>query len=175
MKKNKALFLDRDGVINVEKNYVYKIEDFEFIEGIFEFVKVFVLAGYKIVVVTNQAGIAREFYTVEDFELLTSWMKRCFLKHNIFIDRVYYCPHHPSYTGDCLCRKPNPGMFESAAEDLDLNMNDSVMIGDKVSDLIAAESAGIKKTYLFTSGDADHSNATRKTFSDYKDILNELF
>ena len=91
----KALFLDRDGVINKEKNYLYKIEDFEFIDGVFDTCRYFQDLGYLIIVITNQAGIARGKYTEKDFEILTTWMLKEFEKENITISKVYYCPHHP--------------------------------------------------------------------------------
>ena len=107
----KALFLDRDGVINVEKDYLYKIEDFEFINGIFELCRYYQAQNYLIIVVTNQSGIDRGYYTEDDLELLTGWMKNKFKKHGIDIAKVYYCPHHPDISGDCQCRKPKPGML----------------------------------------------------------------
>ena len=149
MGNNKALFLDRDGVINKEKNYVFKIEDFEFIDGIFGFCEYFLRKGYLIFVITNQAGIARGFYSADDFLILTDWMVSQFAQRNIHISRVYYCPHHPDITGPCDCRKPNPGMILRAAEEFDLNLRESVLVGDYENDLKAGENAGILKNYLF--------------------------
>ncbi len=146
---HKALFLDRDGVINVEKNYLYKIEDFEFIDGIFELTKFFQEKGYKIIVVTNQSGIARGYYSKEDFTKLSSWMKEQFLKKGIEITDIYHCPHHPDFTGECFCRKPKPGMFLDAKRDHDIDLENSIMIGDKQSDIEAAKAAGIKRAFLF--------------------------
>ena len=144
-----ALFLDRDGVINVEKNYLYRIEDFEFIEGIFDLCRFFQDRGYKIVVVTNQSGICRGYYTQEDFEKLTRWMEREFAKEGIAIAKTYHCPHHPDFTGSCSCRKPEPGMFLEAKAALKIDMQNSVMIGDKPSDIEAARRAGVGRGYLF--------------------------
>jgi len=146
---NKALFLDRDGVINKEKNYVFKIEDFEFIDGIFEFCEYFQHKGYLIFVITNQAGIARGFYTIEDFSALTEWMVAQFALKNIQLSKVYFCPHHPDITGPCDCRKPNPGMILEAAKEFDLNLMESILVGDYEHDLKAGENAGIVKNYLF--------------------------
>ena len=148
-KKNKALFLDRDGVINKEKNYVFKIEDFEFIDGIFDFCEYFLRKDYLIFVITNQAGIARGFYTPDDYSTLTDWMVAQFSKRNIYISKVYHCPHHPDITGPCDCRKPNPGMILQAAEEFNLDLKDSVLVGDYEHDLKAGENAGILKNYLF--------------------------
>jgi D-glycero-alpha-D-manno-heptose 1-phosphate guanylyltransferase len=149
IKKNKALFLDRDGVINKEKNYVSRIEDFEFINGIFGFCEHFQRKGYLIFVITNQAGIAKGFYSTEDFTVLTDWMVSQFEKRNILLSKVYYCPHHPDITGPCDCRKPNPGMILQAAGEFDLNLSESILVGDYESDLKAGANAGILKNYLF--------------------------
>jgi len=146
---NKALFLDRDGVINVEKDYLYKIEDFEFIEGIFDLCKHYQDLGYLLFVVTNQSGIARKFYTEEDFKILTTWMLEEFAKRGIKISHVYYCPHHPNISGECECRKPKPGMLLEAADEFDLDLSHSIMIGDKERDILAGRNAGLKETYLY--------------------------
>lgn len=145
---NKALFLDRDGVINIEKNYVYKIEDFDFIDGIFELVKSFQDKGYLIIVITNQAGIGRGYYTEVDFHKLNSWMIDQFKQKGIIITDVYYCPYHPThgigeYLMDSLDRKPNPGMILKAKEKYDINLTESILIGDKDSDIQAGEKAGV--------------------------------
>lgn len=144
----KALFLDRDGVINVEKNYLYRIEDFEFLDGIFELCRRFQSRDYRIIVVTNQSGIARGMYSEEDFSRLTFWMIETFEKEGITIDQVYHCPHHPDITGPCECRKPKPGMLLEAKKAFELDMKASVMIGDKERDIEAAINAGITTTYL---------------------------
>jgi D-glycero-D-manno-heptose 1,7-bisphosphate phosphatase len=139
----KALFLDRDGVINIDKNYVYKISDFEFIDGIFEICRKYQEQDFLIFVVTNQAGIARKIYTDSDFRILTEWMLGRFIFEGIVITKVYYCPHHPEFTGPCACRKPNPGLFLRAADEFGLDLNASVLIGDKESDMQAGRNAGI--------------------------------
>jgi len=158
----KALFLDRDGVINVEKDYLYKVEDFEFIDGIFELCKYFVSKGYLIFVVTNQSGIARDYYSVHDFNILTKWMTKQFLKNNIEIAKVYYCPHHPDITGSCKCRKPKPQMLLDAKNDFDIDMSNSIIIGDKQRDIDAGYNAGLKEAYLFDEfHKVDASNATK--------------
>lgn len=145
---NKALFLDRDGVINVEKNYVYRIEDFEFIDGIFELCHKYIDEGFLIFVITNQAGIAKGFYSVDDFLKLTDWMIAQFQKLGITIKKVYYCPHHPDVDVSCECRKPNPGLILQAANEFDLDLSQCVLIGDKESDLQAGRNAGIKESNL---------------------------
>ena len=158
----KALFLDRDGVINVEKEYLYKKEDFEFIEGIFELCRYYQDLGYLIFIVTNQSGIARKFYTQEDFAKLTQWMLEAFEKEGIHITKVYHCPHHPEISGECDCRKPKPGMLLEAADEFDVDLKNSIMIGDKERDIEAAHNAGLRESYLFDEfGKVKKSKATK--------------
>jgi D-glycero-D-manno-heptose 1,7-bisphosphate phosphatase len=145
---NRAVFLDRDGVINVEKNYVHRIEDFEFIDGIFELCAEAQRMGYKLIVITNQAGIGRGYYTVADFERLTEWMVGQFAARGITIDRVYYCPYHPTegiggYRRESFDRKPNPGMILRAREEFALDLARSILVGDRESDIEAGATAGI--------------------------------
>ncbi len=147
----KALFLDRDGVINFDKGYVYKIDDFEFIHGIFKVCRHYMSLGFVIVVVTNQAGIARKYYTELDFHKLDLWMVSQFQKHNVDILQTYFCPHHPNFTGMCKCRKPEPGMILTAAKELNIDLSRSVLIGDKNSDIEAGIRAGIAKNLLVRS------------------------
>jgi len=145
---HKALFLDRDGVINLERRYVHCRETFQFQDGIFELCRAAQNLGYLLVVVTNQAGIARGYYTEQDFLQLTEWMIDRFAEQQIQIARVYYCPYHPvhgigGYKRDSADRKPKPGMLLRAQRELDLNLSSSVLIGDQVSDMQAARAAGI--------------------------------
>ncbi len=144
-----ALFLDRDGVINVDTAYLHKIEDFKFIDGIFDLCRRCQKKGYLIVVVTNQSGIARGQYTEEDFETLTHWMVEQFGEAGIRVSGVYHCPHHPDITGACRCRKPEPGMLLDAAEDLNIDLANSLLVGDKERDIEAAIHAGVSTRYLF--------------------------
>jgi len=148
MPKNKALFLDRDGVINVDKRHVYKIEDCEFIEGIFDLCKKAKEQGYLIIVVTNQAGIAKGIYTEEDYFKLRDYVHSEFKKQGCPIDAEYYCPYHEEaiiekYKQDSFDRKPNPGMILKAQKDFDIDLAQSVLIGDKDSDIEAGKKAGI--------------------------------
>ena len=167
---NKALFLDRDGVINVEKDYLYKIQDFEFIDGIFDLCKYYQQLGFIIVVVTNQSGIARGFYSEDDFERLTSWMKDEFLKHNISISKVYHCSHHPKISGECNCRKPNPGMLLDASRELNIDLSKSIIIGDKERDIEAGLAAGLRSAYLFDESKSITVSKANKIISQFKDI-----
>ena len=148
-----ALFLDRDGVINKEVNYLYKIDDFEFLNGIFDLCKTAVEHNYRIIVVTNQSGIARSYYSEKDLEKLTKWMFGKFAEHGIEISRVYACPHlvnadSEPYRRDCHARKPNPGMLLQAQKDFNLNLSKCILIGDKERDMEAGLRAGINKLIL---------------------------
>ena len=151
---HKALFLDRDGVINSDSGYVHTIEDFHFIDGIFELCQKAISSGYLIIIVTNQAGIGRGLYTLEDFNILTQWMCQTFLVNNVIITEVYYSPFHPTcgigkYKKDHETRKPKPGMILNAANKYNLNLKDSVLIGDSLTDIKAGQSAGIEKNIFF--------------------------
>ena len=155
-----ALFLDRDGVINIEKNYVHLIEDFEFTEGIFDLCRSAFKKDMPIVVITNQAGIGRGYYSEEQFHVLTDWMKARFKEMDAPISAVYYCPYHPEfgigpYKKDSYDRKPNPGMILRARDDLKLDLSRSMLIGDRASDIAAAKNAGIGFSMLLGSNSAD--------------------
>lgn len=142
--KTKALFLDRDGVVNVDKNYVYKEQDFEFCEGIFALCQLFLSKGFKIFIITNQSGIARGFYSEKDFEQLSEFMCKGFEKQGINITKIYYCPHLEK----CECRKPKPGMLLQAQNEFDIDLTNSVFIGDNVTDMEAGKNAGVKTLCL---------------------------
>ncbi len=157
MNKNKTLFLDRDGVINQDENYVCRIEDFKFIEGVFDACRSFVKAGYQIIVITNQAGIGRGYYTEGDFSVLNNWMLTEFMRQGIDILDVYYCPHHSEHAlGDylqtCQCRKPAPGMLMQAVKEHNIDLNNSILVGDKLSDILAGQAAGVEKCFFVKTG-----------------------
>jgi len=152
-----AVFLDRDGVINKDNGYVSERDDFEFIEGSIEACIEFQKKGYLVVVITNQSGIARGLFTEEQFNTLTEWMDWSMSDRGVDLDAIYYCPHHSEegkgeFKIDCDCRKPKPGMLINAIEDLNIDIEASILIGDKVSDLQAGIAAGVKTNYLVRSG-----------------------
>lgn len=146
---NKALFLDRDGVVNVEVDYLHTVDKFIFIDGILDLCKHYQNSGYIIVIVTNQSGIARGYYSENEYQLLTDWMVNEFAKNGITITKVYHCPHHPEITGECECRKPKPQMLLWAKDEFNIDMSHSLLIGDKERDIEAALNAGVQETYLF--------------------------
>ena len=146
----KVIFLDRDGVINKEVKYLYKSGDFDFIDGTFETCKQLQAYGYQLIIITNQSGISRGYYSEKDFKSLTKWMLENFSKQGVNILDVFFCPHGPN--SSCECRKPKPGMLLTAQEKYNINMENSWMIGDKEEDLIAAKKAGVNNTILVRSG-----------------------
>jgi D-glycero-D-manno-heptose 1,7-bisphosphate phosphatase len=152
---NRAVFLDRDGTINIEKEYLYRTEDFEFIPGVPDAICRLNQAGYFVVVVTNQSGVARGYYTEEDVENLHRHIASELEKSGARVDAWLYCPHHPdgrgSYALPCSCRKPLPGMLTEAARRYDLDLQNSVMIGDKYVDVAAGQAAGCR-TILVRTG-----------------------
>ena len=144
MIKNKAIFLDRDGTINVEKDYLYKISDFEFLPGVIDALRQLQDAGYLLIIVTNQSGIARGYYTEDDYRLLNDWMLEELKNQGINTTAVYYCPHHPeakiaAYRINCGCRKPKLGMYELAVKEFNIDLSQSYAIGDKIRDCAICE------------------------------------
>ncbi|WP_024954278.1 D-glycero-beta-D-manno-heptose 1,7-bisphosphate 7-phosphatase [Sulfurospirillum arcachonense] len=165
----KAIFLDRDGIINVDHSYVYKIEDFEFCEGVFQTLKYFQSLNYSLFIVTNQSGIGRGYYTQENFEKLTSWMIDAFTCKDIKITKVYHCPHSPQE--GCSCRKPQIGMFEQAQNEFDIDMHNSWMIGDKTSDIQAGINANIPNTIFVNTLICKDAKYNVKSILDTIDII----
>ncbi len=156
---NKGLFLDRDGVVNREIGYLHRIEDVEFVPGIFEVGRFFQDHGYGLFIVTNQAGVARGLYTEEDVSRLHRWMVEQFAQRAVRIAQIYFCPHHPTegngpYRVKCDCRKPAPGMILQAQRDHGIDLARSVLVGDKESDILAGLNAGIATNVLYRNGQA---------------------
>lgn len=170
----KALFLDRDGIINVDRDYVSRVEDFEFVDGVFELCRTAQRRGCRIVVITNQAGIARGYYTEEDFQTLTDWMIGAFASEHVDIAKVYYCPFHveatvPRYRADSFDRKPNPGMLLRARDELGISLADSLLLGDRLSDIEAGRRAGVSRLCLIP-----HSTAAAAAAAMHDPILQDV-
>ena len=146
-----CVFLDRDGVINHDYGYVYKEKDFIIIDGVLEALKIINKKGYKIIIVTNQSGIARKIFTNEDFFKINEHMLNIFSTNQINIESVLHCPHHPKFSGYCKCRKPNPGMILKAKKDYLINLKKSFLVGDKMTDVEAGLAAGLKHSFLISS------------------------
>ena len=142
----KTIFLDRDGVINKEVEYLFRISDFEFIEGVFDACLYFQKLGYKIIIISNQSGIARGYYNENDYLKLTEWMLGQFNDNSIKVLDAFYCPHGPESL--CECRKPKPGMLLEAKYQYNIDMENSWMIGDRETDIKAANLAGITNRTL---------------------------
>jgi len=157
----KTIFLDRDGVINKEVGYLSRVSDFKFIKGVFDACLYFQHLDYKIIIISNQSGIARGHFNENDYLKLTEWMLSQFNDNGINILDTFYCPHGPESL--CECRKPKPGMLIEAKDKYNISMKDSWMIGDSESDIKAANAAGISKTILVRSGHlVDESNSNSK-------------
>ncbi len=151
--KVRGLFLDRDGVINHEVGYLWRQEDVRFVPGIFELCKTAQRLGYRVMVVTNQAGIARGYYSEEDFQELMVWMQREFAREGVALDAVYHCPFHPEhgigeYKREHEDRKPGTGMLRRGAREFGLDLSESVMVGDRCTDIVAANVAGLRQAFL---------------------------
>jgi D-glycero-D-manno-heptose 1,7-bisphosphate phosphatase len=149
----RALFLDRDGVLNVDHGYISRPEQFEVIDGVFDALRHAQALGYVLVVVTNQSGIARGYFTAAHYRALEDHMRTVFSAEGITFAGIYHCPHHPegsvaALAVACDCRKPGPGMILQAAREHDIDLDASIMVGDKQSDIAAARAAGIGRAYL---------------------------
>ncbi|MCK5780172.1 MAG: D-glycero-beta-D-manno-heptose 1,7-bisphosphate 7-phosphatase [Psychrilyobacter sp.] len=156
----KCVFLDRDGNINVEVDYLHKVEDFKFIEGAIDAIKIFKELGYLVVVVTNQSGVARGYYDESSVLELHNHLQNEVKLIGGDIDGFYYCPHHPekgigSYKKKCDCRKPEPGMFYSAKRDLNIDFSKSIMVGDKISDVKGGMNLGMRSILVKTGHGMD--------------------
>lgn len=153
MPGRRGLILDRDGVINVDITFLYRIEDVVFVDGIFDLVRAAKAAGYTVVVATNQSGIGRGYYSQAQFDTLMAWIGEQFVAHGGALDRVYVCPHHPAealgeYRRECECRKPSPGMFSQAIAEFDLDPAQCWTIGDNWRDVDAGANAGVAHRVL---------------------------
>ncbi len=152
-----AAFLDRDGVINVERDYVYRIEDFELLPGVVDALVLLQRAGHALVVITNQGGIGLGLYTEADMQRLHTHLRGLLAEAGVQLDGIYHCPHHPrspdpAMRGPCACRKPAPGMLLQAARELQLDLPRSFLVGDKAGDVAAGRAAGVGRSFLVRSG-----------------------
>lgn len=152
----KAIFLDRDGTINVEVNYLHKVEDFEFVAGTIDALITLKRLGYLLIVITNQAGIAKGYYSLKDVEKLHWHINNLCSSSGCSIDAFYVCPHHPDVNGWCQCRKPRSGMLDQAILDFDIDPHVSYMVGDKVIDIAAGESVRCKCVYVRSGHSEEH-------------------
>ena len=163
---NKAIFLDRDGTINVEKDYLYKIEEFELIPNVINGLRMLQNSGYLLIIITNQSGIARGYYSENDYEKLTAWMLDMFEKEGVRIAGVYYCPHHPKakieqYRIKCKCRKPKLELFLRAVEDFNLDLDKSFAIGDKIRDCEICKESGCQGYLISNNEDSNLIEAVK--------------
>lgn len=176
MMMDKAVFLDRDGTINLERNYLIRFEDWEFINGAVDAIKGFHELGFLVIVVTNQAGIAKGFYESCDVERLHKRVNMLLAEQGCSIDAFYFCPHHPDISGRCDCRKPAPGMILRAADDLGISLKESYMIGDKLIDVIAAADAGVMPILVKTGYGIQEAPALRVFEGDSEiNIADDIF
>jgi D-glycero-D-manno-heptose 1,7-bisphosphate phosphatase len=160
-----AIFLDRDGTINVDTGYVHTIEEFEFIPGAIDALRTLSELPAPVIVVTNQSGVGRGYFKESDVEALHEHMNDLLDDYDAEIDAFYYCPHHPdadrvAYRQDCQCRKPRPGLLKTAAEDFDVTFSESVMIGDSERDVEAGNEMGCHTILLDPEGSADTLEST---------------
>lgn len=160
MKKNAAIFLDRDGTINEEVGYLDSLDKLRIIPSTFEAIRLINQSGRKTIVVTNQAGVARGLFGEDLVETIHAALRETLRRKGALIDAFYYCPHHPTeglppYRHTCDCRKPAPGLFLRAATELNLDLSASWMIGDRFNDIEAAHRAGAKGVLVKTGYGAD--------------------
>ncbi len=149
---NKACFLDRDGVVNEEVDYLWQPEKVALIPGVIDALRTLHKHGFLAIVVSNQAGVARGYYKESDVDEVNARIQELLVAAGTRIDAFYYCPHHPEFSGECSCRKPEPGMILNAASEFKVDLKQSFMVGDRLSDLESAERAGCQCGYLVRTG-----------------------
>ena len=165
---NKAVFLDRDGTINVDYGYVHEYEKFDFIDGVTDTLKALQQAGYLLIVITNQSGIARGYYTEEDLNELHKKVCKDLEDEGIHITQIYYCPH---LTG-CTCRKPQLGMFYQAAREHNIDMSRSIAIGDNLRDLEICKAEEVEGFWI-TESDEEVAKRVHKV-QDIREVISLL-
>ncbi|MGL5485020.1 MAG: D-glycero-alpha-D-manno-heptose-1,7-bisphosphate 7-phosphatase [Shewanella sp.] len=179
-----AIFIDRDGVINREVGYCHRIEDFSILDGVIDFLKYANTVADYVIIVTNQAGIAKGIFNEEDYHKLTKYMLDVLHDAGVYIDEVIFCPHHPdginAYRMNCSCRKPHSGMIDYAVEKYSLERSRSIMIGDKLSDINAGINASLYKKFLVSTGHSltdeciRYSDGVFDSLSDLKEYLHNV-
>lgn len=169
---NKAVFLDRDGVINEEVSYLSNPDHFKFIEGSIEALKLLKELGYLLIVITNQAGIARGYFSENTLETIHNKMFQILNQYNVELDDIFYCPHHPNFTGPCNCRKPNPGMILQAKEKYGINLRESFMVGDTLNDIKTGISAECQTVLVLTGYGVEEKKKINEIVPDF--IFNNL-
>ena len=172
---NRALFLDRDGVLNEEVGYLYRPEDVRWVKGAVSLCRTAQELRYRLVVVTNQSGIARGYYTPADFETLMDFMRAELAREGVTLDAVYHCPYHPEhgigeYRREHEDRKPGPGMLLRAARELQLNLSESVLVGDRCSDIAAANAAGCRRAFLLRGSETGNCLQTHSPVSSLAEV-----
>jgi D-glycero-D-manno-heptose 1,7-bisphosphate phosphatase len=172
----KAAFIDRDGVLNEERAFVHRLEDFAFVAGAVEALRALQTAGYLLVVITNQSGIARGLYSEAEYLALTAHMRDSLQAAGVRLDAVEYCPHLSDapverYRVDCDCRKPKPGMLKRAIAALDIDPAASFLVGDRLSDIEAGRSARIGRCFLVRTGYPLSEDAVARADGVYDDLL----
>ena len=175
MALQRAVFLDRDGVINVDHGYVHKVEHFQFVPGSDVAMGRLQAAGWRLVVVTNQSGLARGLYSIDDYDRFTAHLRQELQPLGVRLDAVLHCPHLadaavPGYRLACDCRKPKPGMLLQAARELSLDLAASVIVGDRLSDVQAGRSAGVGRCVLVRSGVALEPGDAQQADAVYDDL-----
>jgi D-glycero-D-manno-heptose 1,7-bisphosphate phosphatase len=171
----RAAFLDRDGVVNREVGYLHRWADFEFLPGVLGAMRALHRAGYALVIVTNQSGIARGHYTEADYQQLSTHLRQALSDAGCPATAIYHCPHHPAGTVtelaiDCGCRKPHPGMLLQAQREWDLDLAASIMVGDKRADAQAGRAAGVGRVFLVCSGHALEPGAEQDADAVHADL-----
>ena len=173
----RAVFLDRDGTIVEDVGYLHELDKVKFLPGASKAIKLINESGFKVIIITNQAGVARGYFTEEAVKEINKYIQETLAREEAFIDMIYFCPHHvegiiEEYRKDCYCRKPNPGMIEKATREFSLDLKNSFVIGDKISDIEAGHRAGCR-TILLTGEDHSHNEKEGTTISDH--IVPDLY
>ena len=164
--KNKAVFLDRDGVLNEDSGYTYQLSDLRLLDGVIEGLQSILALDYKVIIITNQSGIARGLFSTDELHIFMNGLISVLLENQINVTDYFYCPHHPKgklqeYSIKCSCRKPEPSMLFAAEKKHNLDLSKSILIGDKETDILAGQNANLFSNILISSKERnDQSNAT---------------